>query len=134
MTRQYRSREGEAATVDAKTQLTTLGSETAPGALLVPSGSRLLAGVIVASASTMAATGSANAIVRLEGGGLTLGSETIVAGAHGVSVATGGKLVLSPVYVPLSVPVTPGNEILVFGEMTGADIGGMSIGVTLVFI
>jgi len=134
MTRQYRSREGEATAVDAKTQLTTLGSESAPGALLVPAKSTLLAGIIVASSSSMAATGSANALIRLEGPGLPGGPEVIVAGAHCVVIATGGNTASSPVYIPLSVPVTIANEILVFGEMTGADIGVMSFGVTLVFI
>lgn len=134
MTRQYRSREGEATAVDTKTQLTTLGSETAPGALLVPAGSSLLAGILVAAQTTMAATGSANALIRLEGPGLPGGPETIAAGAFGVEIATGGNKAVSPVWIPLAVPVTIANEILLFGEMTGADIGGMSFGVTLVFI
>jgi len=134
MTKQYRSRAGQTATVDAKSQLTALGSETAPGPLLVPAGSRLLAGIIVAACSDVSATGSANALVRVEGPGLPGGPETIVAGAQGVAVATGGFEHVAGVFIPLNVPVTVANEILVFGEMTGADIGLMSIGATLVFI
>jgi len=133
MARQYRSRAGQASTVDVKTQLTALGSETAPGPLLVPAGVRLLKGVIVAAFSDVSATGSANAIVRMEGPGLPGGPETVIAGAAGVSIATGGQGAVSPMFLPLNVPVTPSNEILVFGEMTGADIGLMSIGATLVF-
>ena len=38
MSKQYRSREGNVTAVDTKTQLTTLGSDTAPGALMVPKG------------------------------------------------------------------------------------------------
>lgn len=134
MGRQYRTREGQVTAIDTKTALATVGSEAAPGALLVPQGARLLAGVYVASAGDMSATGSATALVRLEGPGLPNGPEVIVAGAHGVTVATGGQDAVPPAYVPLSVRVTPGNEILVFGEMAGADVGLLSIGCTLVFI
>lgn len=133
MPRYYRSREGDATAVDTKTQLTTLGSETAPGPILVPSGVRRLAAVIVAQCFSMAAATGYSAIVRLEGGGLPEGPETIAAGAGGVPVATGGNGVVPSVMIPLNVPVTPGNEILIFAEMCGTDVGAMSIGVTLVF-
>jgi len=131
--RQYRSREGQASTVDVKTQLTALGSEAAPGALLVPQGVTQLAGIMVASMSDFSATGSANTLVRLEGPGLPEGPEVVIAGAHGLAIATGGRSATTAIYIPLNVRVTTANEILIFGEMTGADIGLCSIGVTLVF-
>jgi len=134
MTRQYRSREGQATAVDTKTQLTTLGSETAPGALLVPAGSRYLAGILVASCSNAAATGAASGLVRIEGPGLPGGPEVVSAGAYGVTTATGGQSAVKPVYIPLMVPVTTANELLIFGEMNGGDIGQVSFGVTLVFV
>ena len=133
MSRQYQSREGQATAVDSKTQLTTLGSESAPGPLLVPAGSRVLAGVVVAACSNYAATGAASALVRLEGNGLPGGPETIAVGAMGVSIATGGQSVNAAEYIPLAVPVKVANEILIFGEMAGGDIGQVSFGVTLVF-
>ena len=55
MAKLYRSREGEATAVDTKTQLTTLGSETAPGPLLVPQGMKFITGIIVSHISNMAA-------------------------------------------------------------------------------
>jgi len=134
MTKQYRTREGEAIAVDTKTQLTTVGSETAPGALLVPAGSKFLAGIIVAACSNFAATGRANALVRIEGSGLPEGAEVITVGAFGVTIATGGQAAVSAKFYPIYAPVTVANELLVFGEMTGVDIGQISFGVTLVFV
>lgn len=133
MPRLYRSREGEATAVDTKTQLTTLGSETAPGPLIVPAGSTALAGVIISAAADYAATGSASALVRIEGSGLPKGPETISAGALGASLATGVQHGNIAIFIPLNVEVTPGNELLLFGEMDGGDVGQISFVVTVVF-
>ncbi|MHA4791071.1 hypothetical protein, partial [Klebsiella pneumoniae] len=70
MSKLYRSREGEATAVDTKTQLTTLGSETAPGPLLVPSSAKRIISIIVAASENMAAATSFSAFIRLEGPGL----------------------------------------------------------------
>jgi hypothetical protein len=133
MAKLYRSREGEATGVDTKSQLSTLGSETAPGPLLVPSGATTLLGVIVACAENMAAATGFSALVRLEGAGLPGGPEVIAAGTGGCSVATGGNANNVAQFIPLNIPVTVANEILIFGEMTGTDVGQVSFGVTLVF-
>jgi len=133
MTKQYRTREGEATAVDTKTQLTTLGSESAPGPLLVPQGTRTLVEVIAAVSADFAAAGSASALVRLEGAGLPAGPEVIAVGALGYNLVTGGHVAMAAKKVKLEVPVTPGNEVLVFGEMCGADVGSMHFHVTLVF-
>lgn len=133
MTRQYRSREGEATAVDTKTQLTTLGSEAAPGPLLVPAGSARLRGIIVAACENMAAATGYSALVRLEGPGLPGGPEVIGVQAGGCAVATGGNHASKAQFYELNVPVTPSNEVLIFGEMCGTDVGQVSFGVTLVF-
>lgn len=133
MPRLYRSREGEATGVDTKSQLTTLGSETAPGPLLVPAGATRLAGVIIAAMENFAAATSYSAFIRLEGPGLPGGPEVIAAAAGGAAVATGGNFANKAAFVPLDIPVTQANEILIFGEMAGTDIGQVSFGVTLVF-
>lgn len=133
MAKLYRSREGEATAVDTKTQLTTLGSETAPGPLLVPAGAKRILGVFIAACMNMAAATGYSTFIRLEGPGLPGGPEVIAGGAGGVPVATGGNFVRESVFVPLDIPVTPSNEILIFGEMAGTDVGQVSIGVTLVF-
>lgn len=133
MAKLYRSREGEATAVDSKSQLTTLGSETAPGPLLVPTGVTKLVGIIIAICQNMAAATSYGALIRLEGAGLPGGPETIAAGAGGNAVATGGNYVNRATYIALDVPVTSANEILIFAEMVGTDVGQVNFGVTLVF-
>lgn len=133
MSKLYRTREGEATAVDTRTQLTTLGSETAPGPLLVPQGAKYITAVHVAAIMNMAAATSYSAFVRLEGPGLPNGPETVAAGAGGVPVATGGNAVSPSRRIPLNLPVTPGNEILIFGEMVGTDVGQVSFVVTLEF-
>lgn len=131
--RQYRSREGEATATDTKSALTTLGSETAPGALLVPSGVSKLSGVIVAMVGNFALAATSGGLIRIEGSGLPQGPEVIAVGATGTSVATGVNDNVPARLIELDVPVTPLNEILLFGEMVGDDIGQLSFGVTLIF-
>jgi len=133
MPKQYRTREGEATSVDTKTQLITVGSESAPGPLLVPAGTSRLVGAIVAAAANYAAVGSASAFIRLEGPGLPEGPEILAIGAMGGNSTTGIQAGSAAKYYPIDTPVTPGNEILVFGEMAGADIGQISFVVTLIF-
>ncbi len=133
MSKLYRTREGDATALDTRTQLTTLGSETAPGPLLVPQGMTHIVGVRIAAIFNMAAATGYSALVRLEGPGLKNGPECIAAGAGGVPVATGGNGVLAAVTIPMNLPVIASNEILIFGEMAGTDVGGMGFGVTLIF-
>ena len=133
MAKQYRTREGEATAVDTKSQLSTLGSESAPGPLLVPAGVSKLVEIIVAVSQNFAAATSFGAFIRLEGAGLPGGPETFAIGAGGAAVATGGNNSNSAIKIPIDVNVTPANEILIFAEMTGTDIGQMSSAVTLVF-
>ena len=71
MAKLYRSREGEATAVDTKTQLTTLGSETVPGPLLVPNRAKKLLGVIVVAVGNHDSINDAGFLIRLEGPGLT---------------------------------------------------------------
>jgi len=133
MPKQYRSREGEASAVDTKTQLTTLGSESSPGPLLVPAGVSTLLGIYVVCCANYAVAGSASALIRLEGPGLPEGPEVVAVGAAGGNSTTGIQAVTPSRWVPLGIPVTSGNEILVFGEMCGVDVGQISFAVTLVF-
>ena len=129
----YRSREGEVTGVDTKTQLTTLGSEIAPGPLLVPNRAKKLLGVLVAAVGNHSAINDANFFIRLEGPGLKEGPEVIAAGAEGTQVATGGAAGKKAELIPLDIPIEPSQEILLFGEMAGEDIGAVQFGVTLIF-
>lgn len=129
----YRTREGDATAVDTRTQLITVGSETAPGPLLVPQGAKFITAVHVVAIQNMAAATGFSALIRLEGPGLPNGPETIAAAAGGNAVATGGNAVTPAVRIPVNLPVTPANEIIIFGEMCGTDIGGTGLAVTLEF-
>jgi hypothetical protein len=133
MAKLYRTREGTVSAADTRTQLSTLGSQTAPGPLLVPAGATKLVGMIAAQNFNMAAATGYTALVRLEGPGLSEGPESFIIGVGGVPVATGGNGVNESVHIPLDIPVTVANEILVFGEMCGTDVGSSEFAVTLVF-
>ena len=133
MAKLYRSREGEATGVDTKSQLTTLGSETAPGPLLVPTGVSKITGIIIAAIQNMAAATGYSGFIRLEGPGLPGGPETFAAVAGGNAVATGGNATNPAKKIEVDIPVTPANEILIFAEMAGTDVGQVNFGVTLIF-
>lgn len=129
----YRSREGTVTAIDTKTQLTTLGSETAPGPLLVPADATKVAAVIATFGADYAAAQDAALFIRLEGPGLPEGPEALCIGAAGVQVATGGNSAQKALRIPLDIPCTPANEILIFAEMAGEDIGSVTVGATLEF-
>lgn len=133
MPKLYRSREGTITAVDTKTQLSTLGSETAPGPLLVPSQAKVLKAIHFATASNMAVAADGSMLVRLEGSGLPEGPEVVAVGSAGVAVATGGHGNNNAYRLELDVPVSPSNEILIFAENVGEDLGEVSVGVTLEF-
>ena len=134
MSKLYRSREGTISAVDTKTQLTTLGSETAPGPLLVPAGAKVLHAIIMAMATSQGVAADGSVILRLEGPGLPEGPETIAVGSQGVAVATGGHGSRDANRIELDIPVTPANEILCFAENVGEDVGDVTVGVTLEFV
>lgn len=133
MSKLYRTREGTISAVDTKTQLATLGSESAPGPLLVPAGAKMLYAVITAFATSQGVAADGSMLIRLEGPGLPEGPETLVVGSQGVAVATGGHGSRSANRVVLSIPVVPANEILLFAENAGEDVGDVTVGVTLEF-
>jgi len=133
MPKLYRTREGTITAVDTKTQLSTLGSESAPGPLLVPANAKMLKAVIAAFGCDLAAQNDGAYFIRLEGPGLPEGPETVAIGASGVGVATGGGYTKEANRIELDIPVTPANEILIFAENAGEDTGSTAVGVTLEF-
>lgn len=133
MANYYRTREGAVADDDVKTQLTTLGSQTAPGPLLVPGDASHLRAIHVAAVSSNESAGQSAYIVRLEGPGIQRGTFIIAAGADGGSVATGGGALISSTRLPVNITVTPSQEVTVFAEALGVDEGTYQIAVTLEF-
>ena len=133
MPKVYRSREGTITAVDTKTQLTTLGSETAPGPMLVPANAKSIKAIIAAIGCDLGNATGGTLFVRLEGPGLPEGPESVVVGAAGAQVATGGSYAQEAQRFEVDIPVTPANEILVFAENGGGGIESTTIGVTLEF-
>jgi hypothetical protein len=133
MSKQYRLREGDVTALDTKTALTTAGSDTAPGPLLVPQGKKFITAIIVSAVQNMAAATGFSGFVRLEGPGMQNGPESIAVIAGGNNVATGGNASVMATRIPLNFPVVEANEIQVFGEMAGTDVGGVGMQVGLEF-
>ena len=125
MAKQHRLREGDITAVDTKTQLTTAGSDSAPGPLMVPKGMKFITKVRGAAIQNMAAATSFSAFLRLEGPGMSNGPQSLAIAAGGNAVATGGNFVNYPFEIPVNFPVSEGNEIQVFAEMCGTDIGAL---------
>jgi hypothetical protein len=131
--KQYRTREGEATAVDTKTQLTTVGSDTAPGPLMVPKGMKFITGVIVSAIQNMAAATSSSSFIRVEGPGMLAGPQTLASHAGGNQVATGGNFGQQAIFLPCMFDVVEAQEIQIFAEMAGTDVGQTGFVVTLVF-
>lgn len=131
--KQYRTREGDITALDTKTQLTTVGSDIAPGPLMVPKGMKFITQVIVSAIQNMAAATSSTSFLRVEGPGMLAGPQTLTAHAGGNAVATGGNFGQQAIVLPVNFEVVEGQEIQIFGEMAGTDIGGTGMTVTLVF-
>lgn len=133
MPKVYRSREGTITGVDTKIQLSTLGSETAPGPLLVPSGAKAIKALITAFTPDFGNATGGTLFIRLEGPGLPEGPETLVVGGAGAQVATGGSAGLLATRTELNIPVTASNEVLIFAENGGGGLELTTVGVTLEF-
>lgn len=129
----YRTREGSCPDDDVKTQLATVGSQTAPGPLLVPGSTKFLRAVWVSTVTSNEAADSYAFLIRLEGPGLVKGDFVCAAGAGGTAVATGGRTNHRSVRIPVNIEVTPGQEILIFAEPLGGDMGTAEAAVTLEF-
>ena len=133
MSKQYRSREGNVTAVDTKTALTTLGSDTAPGPLVVPKGMKYVVGVIASGIQNMAAATGFSSFLRLEGPGMLNTGQTLALCAGGNAVATGGNAAQYPVFIPCLFSVVETQEVQLFAEMAGTDVGDIGVVATLVF-
>jgi len=137
MTKIYRSRSGQITAIDTKTQLTTLGSESAPGKLDVPQKAKDLGAIFAVVSSDMAsAEGKTTLLCRLEGPGLPNGPETIAVGGMGQFVVTGTNMRVLAKRIPLGkggISVTKGEEIQIFGEALNEDGGAYEMAITLEF-
>jgi hypothetical protein len=90
---------------------------------MVPKGMGFITKIRASAIQNMAAATSFSSFIRLEGPGMANGPQSFAVAAGGNAVATGGNFVNQPVEITVNIPVTEGNEIQIFGEMCGTDIG-----------
>jgi hypothetical protein len=129
--------EGDLATVDLKTLITTQGSITAPS-LVVPSGVTKIDRVLVAAGAEGLADGSAVFFLRLGGNSVQNGEQTImISGGGRIAVQTGSDAAPSIcrlfVLENAEIAVKASDTISVSAEMAGSDLGTGHVVVTLVF-
>src|SRR5437660_12851074 len=115
-------REGSITAMDTETELTTWGSDTAPGALQTKDHVSLI--VVVASADS-AAVGSTGIIARLRGTGFT--QFDLPAGAAGGTLATSG--LDSGFLIAAKVDFDIDGRVRFFGEMVGVDTGTVQMAI-----
>lgn len=119
--------------VDTASALNQLGSEGALGNIVVPSNVSAIKQVIAAAATDGAAVGASSFFLRMRGNGLRDGQQAISVGAIGGTLATTNLAAGATVVVDVDIPVIPGNQITLEGEMAGADTGTARMIATLVF-
>lgn len=129
--------EGDLATVDSRTLLTTQGSVTAPS-LVVPSGSTKIDKIIAAAGAEGLADGSAVFFVRIGGNAVKRGEQSIMISAAGrIAVQAGSDA--APQYCDAfvldnaDIEVTGSDTVSISAEMAGSDLGTGRAVVTLVF-
>jgi len=129
--------EGDLATVDSRTLITTQGSVTAPS-LVVPSGMKKIDKVLVAATAEGLAAGSAVFFIRLDGNAVQRGEQTIVVSAGGMIAVQSGSDA-SPAIAELliiedaDIEVSPSDTVSIAAEMAGTDLGTGHVVITLVF-
>ena len=129
--------EGDLATVDSRTNITTQGSVTAPS-LVVPSGVTEIDKIICAATAEGLGDGSAVFFIRVGGSAVKRGEQNIVVGAAArIAVQAGsdaaaqiGKLFILE---NCGIEVNPSDTVTIAAEMAGSDLGTGHIVVTVVF-
>lgn len=129
--------EGDLATVDSRTLITTQGSVTSPS-LVVPSGTKLIKRIIMAAGAEGLAAGSAVFFLRLGGNAVLRGEQSIMISAAGTILPQAGSDV-APQYCrawvldDADIEVSASDTLTVSAEMAGQDLGTGRAVVTLVF-
>lgn len=129
--------EGDIASADTRTLLTTQGSVTAPSSV-VPSGMTKIDKIIVAASTEGLADGAQSYFVRLGGAAVKNGEQTIAISAVGRIAPQAGsdsapQLMVAVVLVDVDIEVSASDTITVAVEGAGTDTGTGHAGVTLVY-
>lgn len=129
--------EGDIASVDTRTQLTTQGSVSAPSSV-VPAGMSKIAKVIIAGTTEGLADGAQSYFVRLGGNAVLGGEQTIAVSAVGRIAPQAGsdsapQLMSAIVINDADIEVRASDTISVSAEGAGTDTGTGHVVVTLVY-
>lgn len=129
--------EGDVASADTRTLLTTQGSVTAPSSV-VPSGMTKIDKIIVAASTEGLADGAQSYFLRLGGAAVRNGEQTIAISAVGRIAPQAGsdsapQLMGSLVLENVDIEVSASDTITVAVEGAGTDTGTGHAGVTLIY-
>jgi hypothetical protein len=129
--------EGDIATVDARTLLTTQGSVTAPSPV-VPSGVKKIDKIVFAASSEGLADGKQVFFLRLGGGAMLNGEQVLAISASGRIAPQAGSDSAPQVCQPtvlenVDIPVSASDSLTVAVEGAGDDTGTGHAVVTLLY-
>lgn len=129
--------EGDITAVDTLTNITTQGSVTAPSRV-VPSGVTKIDKIYANICADGLAAGSAVYFIRLGGGAVLNGEQTLMISAQGLDTVQSGSdqymsVAMARVFDDLDIPVRAQDVINISAEMAGSDMGTAYAVVTLVF-
>lgn len=129
--------EGDIASADSRTLLTTQGSVTAPSSV-VPAGVSKIVGATIAATTEGLADGAQSYFLRIGGNAVRNGEQTIAISAVGrIAVQSGSdaapQLMASIVLNNLDIEVVPSDTLTVAVEGAGTDTGTGHAVVTLIY-
>ena len=129
----YDMREGQCGTADAWSKLTGTGKADNAGDVQVPAGvSRISRIISVVAPGTTA--GASTYLGALEGAGLMQGRQEFTLASTTLGAGTITCNLVKPCMVKLvDIPVQPGNQISLYGCMSGADQGTPEVAICLEF-
>tara|TARA_Y100001963_G_scaffold157597_1_gene254263 strand:+ start:394 stop:795 length:402 start_codon:yes stop_codon:yes gene_type:complete len=128
----YRTREGQVTAADSFTVLSGLYGQSTTSSVQLPTNTSRIVGIIASFASDGAANAATTFAVKLEGDGLSQGSEIMTYGAHttdGTPVSTGQNN--DPFQAAVDIPIVANNQVSISVAMSG-DTGTCEAAVTLV--
>lgn len=133
MAMEYRAVEGELGAVNALTNLTTFGAETA-GPIKVPANAKGIAEIWVAVGPHVDTAGDNTAItLRLSGKGMKSGQQDFVVYGAGGGVTNTGTVGRPAQILPVELDVNPNEDINVACAAVGDDVLIATVGITLGF-
>lgn len=129
--------EGDLATVDSRTNLTTQGSVSAPS-LVVPSGTTKIDRIMATAAAEGLADGSAVFFLRIGGSAVKRGEQNIIfesAARIAVQAGSDAAAQIGRLFelTDANIEVNASDTLTIASEMAGNDVGTGHVAVTLIF-